>query len=116
MPSLSTAYWVLSALSAQMYLVMYLFMFIAAIRLRYSHPKVKRAYQIPMPHKGMWFVASIGILASLFAIFIGFIPPPNFEIKSLVSYEFLMGGGLLAMIAVPLLLYQCRKPNWVLKN
>ncbi|MCB1110435.1 MAG: amino acid permease [Chlamydiia bacterium] len=116
MPTLSTAYWVLSALSAQMYLVMYVFMFIAAIRLRYSHPHVPRIYRIPHPHKGIWLVSSIGILASLFAIFIGFIPPTGFQIQSLFSYELLLAGGLLVMIAIPLGIYQLRKPSWVPKK
>jgi putative glutamate/gamma-aminobutyrate antiporter len=113
MPSVSTAYWILSALSAQMYLIMYVFMFISAIRLRYSHPHVPRLYRIPHPHKGIWFVASVGILASLFAITIGFIPPAGFQITSLFEYEFLLFGSLASMVAIPLIIYQLRKPSWV---
>ena len=52
MPNLSSAYWLLSALSTQMYLSMYFLMFISAIRLRYTHPSVPRAYKIPHPKKG----------------------------------------------------------------
>lgn len=113
MPSLSTSYWILSAISAQMYLIMYLFMFIAAIRLRYSHPHIPRIYKIPHPHKGIWLVSSVGMLASLFAIFIGFVPPTGFKIGSLFAYESFLIIGLIVMIAIPLIIYQCKKPSWI---
>ena len=113
MPTVSTAYWILSALSAQMYLIMYVFMFISAIRLRYTHPHVPRVYRIPHPHRGIWLVSCIGILASLFAIFIGFVPPLGFEIGNLFAYESLLIISLLVMVAIPLIIYQLRKPSWV---
>lgn len=113
MPNLSSSYWILSALSAQMYLVMYVFMFAAAIRLRYTRPLVPRAYKIPHPHKGMWFIASLGILSSLFAIIITFYPPKQLHVGSVVFYESFLLGGLLLMILIPLAIYQCKKPHWL---
>src|SRR5690606_4945212 len=80
MPSLSGTYWMLSVLSSEMYLTMYLLMFISAIRLRYSAPEVPRAYRIPHPKRGMWIVSSIGIFSSLTAMGLGFIPPPRISI------------------------------------
>ncbi len=114
MPTVSSSYWILSALSAQSYLVMYVLMFIAAIRLRYSHAKVPRVYQVPGKAPGIWFFSIIGILASLFAIFIGFVPPTQLHVGSLVFYQGFLIVGLVIMISIPLLIYQFRKPNWVL--
>jgi amino acid transporter len=37
-PSVSRAYWVFAAMATQVYLIMYVLMFIAAIRLRRSQP------------------------------------------------------------------------------
>ncbi len=116
MPTLSTAYWILTAISAQMYLIMYIFMFIAAIRLRYSHPHIPRIYRIPHPHKGIWFVSSLGMLASIFAIGIGFVPPTQLDTGSHLIYDSFLGFGLLIMIAIPLIIYQFRKPSWVIKS
>lgn len=116
MPNLSSSYWILSALSAQMYLVMYLLMFIAAIRLRYTRPLVPRAYKIPHPHKGIWLVACLGVLSSLFAIIVTFFPPKQLNVGSLVFYESFLIGGLLLMIAIPLIIYQFRKPHWMPAN
>lgn len=116
MPSASAAYWILTVISAQMYLVMYLFMFVSAIRLRYTHPHVPRIYRIPHPHKGIWFVASIGALASLFAIFIGYVPPAEFSVGDVFTYELFLVSSLIIMMAIPLVIYQFRKPSWVPKK
>lgn len=113
MPNISSSYWILSALSAQMYLVMYLLMFISAIKLRYSRPLVPRAYKIPHPNKGMWFIASLGLISSLFAIVITFFPPKSLNVGSLVFYESFLIGGLLLMVLIPLVIYQFKKPEWI---
>lgn len=112
MPNISSSYWILSALSAQMYLVMYIIMFMAAIKLRYSRPLVPRAYKIPHPNKGMWLIASIGMISSLFAIVITFFPPKSLNVGSVVFYEGFLMGGLLLMVLVPLVIYQFKKPEW----
>ncbi|MCH9611598.1 MAG: Glutamate/gamma-aminobutyrate antiporter [Chlamydiia bacterium] len=112
MPNLSSAYWILSALSTQIYLVMYILMFAAAIRLRYTSPHVPRAYQIPHPHKGIWVVAFIGMIASLFGIILVFIPPAQLHIGSLLFYESFLMIGLAAMIALPLIIHAFKKPEW----
>jgi putative glutamate/gamma-aminobutyrate antiporter len=113
MPSLSTSYWVLSALSAQSYLIMYILMFISVVKLRYSKPNVPRAYRIPYKNKGVWIVSLAGILSSLFAIFIGFFPPAQLNIGNHVVYELILVVGLFVMCGIPFIIYQYRKPHWV---
>jgi amino acid transporter len=112
MPSLSSSYWILSALSTQIYLVMYIMMFAAAIRLRYTKPHVPRAYRIPHPHKGMWIVACIGMLSSIFAIILVFVPPAQINVGSLAFFESFLGIGLAVMIAIPLIIHAFKKPEW----
>jgi glutamate:GABA antiporter len=116
MPNISSSYWILSALSAQMYLVMYLLMFISAIKLRYTRPLVPRAYKIPHPNKGMWLISCLGILSSLFAIVITFFPPKSLHVGSVVFYESFLFGGLALMILIPLVIYQFKKPSWMPKE
>ena len=112
MPNLSSAYWLLSALSTQMYLSMYFLMFISAIRLRYTHPSVPRAYKIPHPKKGMWFVASLGIAASLFAFIIFYVPPKELHITNIGFYELYLICGFLLMAAIPISFHYFKKPEW----
>jgi amino acid transporter len=112
MPSISSSYWILSALSAQSYLVMYVLMFISAIKLRYTHAKVKRPYKIPFGNQGMWTVALLGIISSLFAFMIGFVPPGQYDTGSLIFYESFLLLGLMVMCGIPLWIYRYRKPSW----
>jgi putative glutamate/gamma-aminobutyrate antiporter len=112
MPTVSSSYWILSALSAQSYLVMYVLMFIAAIRLRYIKPHVPRPYQIPYPHKGIWAVSILGMTASIAAIILGFVPPSQIDVGSLVFYDSFLAIGLFIMCIIPIVIYACRKPHW----
>lgn len=115
MPNVSSSYWILTALTAQLYLIMYVFMYLAAIRLRYTQPNVKRAYKIPFGNFGMWVVAGTGILGALFAIFIGFFPPAQLETGSLAFYEIFLAAGIIIFCGIPLLIYALRRPSWISK-
>ena len=120
MPTISGAFWVMSALTAQLYMVMYLLMFAAAIKLRYSKPDVVRPYKVPGGKPGMWIVSGIAFLTSLFAIIVGFIPTPGVREKgtlSVVLYVAFLLIGTIVFIAVPLWLYRwSRKHKTVLEN
>lgn len=115
MPTVNSSYWLLSALSILLYLMMYIFLFAAGIRLRYSQPNVSRSYKIPGKNIGMWLVAGMGILGALFAITLSFFPPSQFKTGSLFFYETFLIGGTVIMCIVPLLIYQFRKPEWLKK-
>jgi putative glutamate/gamma-aminobutyrate antiporter len=113
MPTVSASFWILTALSAQSYLVMYIMMFVSAIKLRYSKPNVHRAYRVPYKLPGMWVTASLGILSSAFAIFMSFFPPSQLETGSLFFYEIFLISGLFIMCGIPLIIYQFRQPSWI---
>ena len=112
MPTISSAYWILTALTAQLYLLMYILMYIAAIRLRYSRPDVPRAYKIPGGNAGMWLVAGVGLVGAIFAIALGYVRPAQLETGSLLFYEAFLILGLVIMCGIPLLIYHFRKPSW----
>ena len=112
MPSISSSFWILTALSAQSYLVMYILMFVSAIRLRYTKPHVPRVYKIPFPHKGIWIASILGIMSSTFAIIIGFVPPSQLHVGSILFYDSFLLIGLAIMCGIPLIFYKFRKPSW----
>ncbi len=112
MSTISSSYWLLSALSTQIYLAMYFLMFFAAIRLRYTKPHVPRAYRIPHPHHGIWIVSILGCLSSLFAFCIFFIPPKQQEIQNLFFFESFLVFGFLIMALIPLAIHHFKKAEW----
>lgn len=99
MPSVSSGFWLLTVLVAQLYLIMYILLFAAAIRLRYSHPHIQRAYSVPGGNVGIWITSVIGILACLFALIIGFFPPSQVAISSTFYATFLIVGIVIGCIA-----------------
>ncbi len=112
MPSVDGAFWILTALTAQVYLLMYVIMFIAAIKLRYSRPDVVRPYRVPGGIVGMWIVAGTGALAGTSGIILGFIPPQGMTVD-LVFYESFLIGGLALIVLVPFVIHRMRRPDWV---
>lgn len=109
MPTVNSFYWVLSALTAQLAMIAYLFMFATAIRLRYSHPETPRVYTIPGGKLGIWITACLGIISCVFVIVIGFFPPSSIIIDNMLIYEAILFGGIIIFIALPLLLYKAEQ-------
>ena len=113
MHNVSNAFFLLSAMTITLYLVMYLLLFAAAIKLRYSQPNVHRTYKIPGGKFGMWLVAGVGLLAVLFALCVGFIPPATLQIGTPALYVGLVVGGLVVFVGLPLIIHACKKPSWL---
>lgn len=112
MPTVSSSYWILTALTAQLYLVMYVLLFISALRLRYSEPDALRPYKVPGGSVGMWLVVGVAVLAAVFTIAVGYFPPAQLQTGNVVFYEGFLILGMLIVCAVPLLIYQFRRPGW----
>jgi len=108
-PSVSHAYWVFTALATQVYLIMYVLVFIAAIRLRRSQPDHQYGYRAP----ALGLLCLTGIISSVAALVIGFVPPSQFGNQNPLTYAVLILAGILAIgIVPPLLMDRFRKPGW----
>ncbi len=104
MNDVSVAFFLLSALTVGLYLIMYMMMYAAGIRLRYSQPDLKRTYRIPGGNAGMWFVAGIGFLAVLFAFVVTFFPPSQLPVGSPAMYTWLVIIGTVVFLAIPIII------------
>lgn len=102
--SINAAYWILSDLSAQMALLVYIIMFAAAIKLRYSKPDHPRGYTIPGGIGVMWLVAGTGIICCILAMIVGFIPPAQIPIGNVFFFESFLIIGLILFVVLPWLL------------
>jgi putative glutamate/gamma-aminobutyrate antiporter len=108
-PSVSSAYWILSVMTTQVYLVVYLLMFVAARNLRREQPNVERGYRAPM----LGVLCLVGFAASAAAIVIGFVPPSQFESGSAAVYgALILTGTFLIGLLPPWLFLRTRKPSW----
>jgi amino acid transporter len=108
-PSVSSAYWILSVMTTQVYLIVYLLMFVAAVNLRKRQPNVERGYRTP----AIKLLCGVGFLASAAAIFIGFVPPSQFENGSNGAYVLLiLAGTVLLGLLPPWLFLKLRKASW----
>lgn len=115
LPTISASFWILSAMSAQIYLVMYILMFAAAIRLRYTKPHVPRAYKVPYGHRGIWIFCIFGIIACIFVILLSFYPPSRLNVGNVFLYECFLILSFLGMSAIPLIIHQKRQPHWIIE-
>lgn len=113
MPSVNGSYWLLTALAAQLYMFMYLLMFAAAIRLRYTHPELRRGFRVIWGNVGMWLFAGAGIFSSVVTLLVGFIPPSGMDVGGFWHYETLLIVGLLVMSLPPFVIYALRQHSWL---
>ena len=86
MTNVSVAFFVLSAMTATLYLVMYILMYSTAIKLRITRPDLPRSYKIPGGVPGMCAVAGLGLAGVLFSLLVGFFPPTNLPVGNPVLY------------------------------
>lgn len=107
-PGVSNAFWVLQAMTAILYLLMYLLLFAAAWRLRVKQPDLPRQFRVP----ALPLVATVGMLAALAGIGIGLIPPAQFKEGAPVTYAILLTAGVVLLALPPQLIYQFRRPGW----
>jgi putative glutamate/gamma-aminobutyrate antiporter len=112
MPTVNSAFWILTVMVAQVYLVMYLLMFAAAIKLRYKKPNVPRPYKVPGGKAGMWIVSSLGFLSSLFAMVIGFFPPAQITTGNTFFYIAFLVLGMVVICLAPSLILCFKKKSW----
>ncbi len=109
MPSVNGSYWLLTALAAQLYMLMYLLMFAAGIWLRFKDPEHARPFKVAGGKLGMCIIGGMGMLGSLITVIVGFIPPSNIKVGGTAHYETLLIFGLAIMTLPPILMYMRQK-------
>jgi glutamate:GABA antiporter len=108
-PSVSRAYWIFAALATEVYLIMYVLMFVAAHNLRRRQPEHQRGYRVP----ALATICVVGTLASVSACVIGLVPPSQLGHANVPLYVLgLLGGVLLVGVLPPVVLVRLRRAAW----
>lgn len=108
MPSVNASYWLLTALSGQLYMLMYIMMFAAAVKLRFASEQPS-GFRIPGGKCGMWLVAAVGVVSCVVTIAVGFIPPSDINVGGAWFYDEWVTISLLLMTLPPLITYFIHK-------
>jgi amino acid transporter len=105
LPSINASYWYLNVLAAQLYMIMYLLMFSAGIRLRFKK-KPKSGYRIPGGKWGTACVGSLGMIGCVATFSIGFFAPDGINVGSAGHYAFIVLLGIVvsAIPGIPFIL------------
>ena len=111
-PDPSAAFYLLSAMTVALYLVMYLLMYAAAIKLRYSRPDVPRHFCVPGGNLGMWLISGCGFLAVVFALIVSFFPPTQIPVGSPTLYTSMVVIGLIVFGGAPFVVHAFKKTGW----
>jgi len=110
-PSVSSAFWILSAMAVQLYLIMYMMMFLSALKLRKIAPDVSRGFRVP----AMSFFGWLGFVASLAAFFLGFVVPSGTTANQL-TYALFLIVGIAILGCGPFIFYARRRPDWDMRS
>ncbi len=112
MKNVSVAFFLLSAMTITLYLVMYVLMYMTAIKLRITRPDLPRSYKVPGGVPGMCIIAGIGLVGVIFSLVVGFVPPDNLPVGNPKLYIGLVAAGMIVFVGAAFIINALKKPNW----
>lgn len=112
LPSVQSAYQIMSQMATIIYLVMVIMIYLACIWLRHTQPHKNRGFKIPGGAFGIWFITILGVLGALFALVLSFIPPSQISTGKPAVYVGILAAGVALFIILPFVVFANRKKNW----
>ena len=104
LPKINSSYWLLTVLSTEIYMAMYVMLFVAGLYLAYKFPAKKGAFHLPGGLAGRWLFCGLGLIGTLMTLVIGFFPPAD-ALLSLPYYTLYFIIGLVCMVTPVLGMY-----------
>jgi glutamate:GABA antiporter len=109
MPSVSGSYWLLTALAAQLYMLMYALMFMAILKLRKDGVLDHASFKIPGGTIGLFIVLIAGFIGVTLTFAVSFYTPEHINVGVASDYHHLQILGLILMIFPPLVIRLLKK-------
>jgi len=110
LPSINSIYWLFTALSTELYLVMYVFLFIAAIRLKQKYLTRPRHFSVPGGRVGYYATCLLGLVGCVISLIVGFFPPEeSLDMGGTLQFRLIFIAGIILMMIPAGLLYLYRQ-------
>jgi glutamate:GABA antiporter len=106
LPSINAFYWLFTALSTELYILMYVLMFIAAIHLKSKFAHIPRPFAIPGGRVGYYATCLLGLMGCAITLFVGFFPPAeSLDVGGAHRFRIIFSCGIGLMVLPAYLLY-----------
>lgn len=110
LPSIEEAFAMVIALTSQFTVMMWVMVFVSAIRLRYTEKNLERPFRVGKSgNLAMNIWAGLGIISCGCGFFLGLFPPKFSHVQDIPSYVMLMVIADIIIIAIPFLYLWYRK-------
>lgn len=114
LPTANSSYWLLTVVAAQLYMIMYILLFVACVVLykKTQHSATHEPYfSIPGGRAGVWTVCTLGIVGSLTIFTVGFIPPALIDVTKQGNYVIMLLTWLSLLSLPPFILRRMTKKH-----
>jgi amino acid transporter len=109
-PGVNAFYWFLTALSTELYMIMYVLVFLAALYLHHRYLNRPKVFKIPGRDIGMWTTCLLGLVGCLSTIIVSFFPPEAIDVGSPVRYTTMIASANVVSL-LPVFLFFYYKKN-----
>jgi amino acid transporter len=105
MPSINAFYWFLTDLSTELYMIMYILLFVSAIKL--GRPsKESLSYRIPRGSRRL--ICLLGLFGCFLTVIVGYLPPEGIDVGSGLRYGLFIALGNAVLLTPAFLLWYYR--------
>lgn len=112
LPSVESAYQVMSQMATVIYLILVLMIYFAFFRLRHTQPQKPRGFRIPGGRFGEYVIGGVGVIGAFIAMILSFFPPSQINTGNPVVYVLIILCGAVVFFCLPLVVFAKRKPSW----
>ena len=108
-------YWVLTAITALINIIMYIFMFMAFIKLRKTQSNKERPFKLPGGRFGMWLVGGTALVTLGFGFVVGLFPTVELSTTTTIAYIISMALGVIIVAVLPPFIIEkwLKKDSWM---
>ncbi|GAA0069029.1 tyrosine-tyramine antiporter [Clostridium sardiniense] len=111
-PDVNNSFFMVLILTTILYSIVYIFIILAEIILKYKKPDVHRAFTIPGGKAGMWITCILAMIGVIITIVVSLIPPSSIPPEGDTMYIAFQVIGTIICFISPLIIYAFKKDSW----